>query len=438
MSNTPQPSNTPRSTNTPFPTRIPLGSRTNPFTGTGEIRDGRFQVNSIQRNMSRAVEQMNMFNTDPDSGEEWVIANVTFRCNLPADRTCNTSAILFEMVGKNNEIYRPEPLTVIDNAFGGEVFGGGEITGNVAYIIESSDEDLRVIINDWGTRTYFTIPSNSSAPNPVMTSSTSFVESVDSIPIPINSSSFSSSMNTTTPLQLTSVPVLADTPYIIISNRDTINARSCASTDCEVVTQLPSGSIISVIGITMGEEINGSRDWFGIDFDNNLAYIHSSLVRPVTQVSPTSQLASTQTATLEEQVSCNADFERLGANYRISNSYRGARYQIYSYVPIFETGFPITYSLEVGPEWTNPPFPQRQEYLTYTIHTINVDGVGVDYHFEGDIGIEESLFFSFEYADIKFSGWIQVLDIDAGPHLDSEMLDDMRQFIRAVLRRCEA
>ena len=133
----------------------PFGTRNNPYAGLGEIRDGRFKVNSIQENMTAAVERMNMFNSDPDTGQEWVIANVTFYCDLPADDTCNTSAIDFELVGENGEVYNAELFAVIDDEFGGEIFGGGQITGNVGYIVDSSDSKLLVVINDLGRRTYF-------------------------------------------------------------------------------------------------------------------------------------------------------------------------------------------------------------------------------------------------------------------------------------------
>jgi len=155
---TPRPSATPLPSNTPRPTRAPQGMRENPYQGIGTVRDGRFQVNSIQRNMSDEVERMNMFNSEPDPGEEWVVADVTFFCDLSSNRTCNTSAIFFEMVGKNGTIYQVERLAVIENAFGGEIFGGGQVTGNVGYIVDSSDGDFLVVINDLGDRTYFSVP----------------------------------------------------------------------------------------------------------------------------------------------------------------------------------------------------------------------------------------------------------------------------------------
>lgn len=142
-------------TNTPA-----LGTRLNPLPAGDayEIRDGRFQVNNLQRDMDSEVEQMNMFNLDPEPGQEWVLVNVTFFCDLPAERTCVTSRMYFEMVGDSGEVYDMSIGVVLDDAFGSEVYGGGQDTGVVGFMIQESESDLLFVVKDGGSRTFFAAP----------------------------------------------------------------------------------------------------------------------------------------------------------------------------------------------------------------------------------------------------------------------------------------
>lgn len=134
------------------------GTLNNPYRTDGQVRDGRFRVNSLRRNMSAEVERMNVINRDPEAGEEWVLANVTFACNVPNDQTCNVSQMNIEMTGRNGEIYTVDWIVDIEGRFNGEVYGGREVTGNIGFVVNQSDSDLKIVVNDWGGRTYFVSP----------------------------------------------------------------------------------------------------------------------------------------------------------------------------------------------------------------------------------------------------------------------------------------
>ena len=157
ITDTPVPTNTLPPTETPSPTQEPMGTRSNPYGlgSLGSVRDGRFAVNMIERNATAKVKQMNMFNDDPEPGQEWVLVNVTFYCDLPSDQTCNTSLMQIELVGNLGKVYDTGLLAVIDNEFGGEVFGGGQTTGNIGFIIENSDTNILAAVNDLGDRVFF-------------------------------------------------------------------------------------------------------------------------------------------------------------------------------------------------------------------------------------------------------------------------------------------
>jgi hypothetical protein len=157
ITETPIPTNTQPPSPTPVPTQAPMGTRSNPFgVGViGAIRDGRFTVNRIERNATARVQQMNMFNEEPNAGQEWALVNVTFYCDLSADETCNTSVMQLELVGTLGKVYDYELLAVLDNKFGGEVFGGGQTSGDIGFIIDTSDTNLSLAVNDMGDRIFF-------------------------------------------------------------------------------------------------------------------------------------------------------------------------------------------------------------------------------------------------------------------------------------------
>jgi hypothetical protein len=157
ITETPIPSITP----TPAPTNIPptevQGSKGNPYPAQteGAIRDGRFRVNRLLVGQADNVNNENMFNEKPPAGGEYVIVYVTFFCDLPSDKTCNVSAMNFDLIGKMGTVYNVKMFTTLHNPFRGEVFGGGETSGDIAFIVNASDGQYIVAVNDLGNRTFF-------------------------------------------------------------------------------------------------------------------------------------------------------------------------------------------------------------------------------------------------------------------------------------------
>jgi hypothetical protein len=63
------------------------------------ITSARLQVDSMSRAMNEAVEQMNRFNRDPAPDEEWILLNLTYFCDLPAEQSCDLNTLDFDMEG---------------------------------------------------------------------------------------------------------------------------------------------------------------------------------------------------------------------------------------------------------------------------------------------------------------------------------------------------
>ncbi len=157
ITDTPIPSETPVPSSTPLPPTAELGTKGNPYPSQeeGAVRDGRFRVNRLLINQTENVKKQNMFNDDPPAGGEYVIAFVTFFCDLPSDKTCNVSAMDFDLVGKKGTVYNIKRFTTLHNPFQGEVFGGGETSGDIAFVVNSDDGSYVVAVNDLGDRTFF-------------------------------------------------------------------------------------------------------------------------------------------------------------------------------------------------------------------------------------------------------------------------------------------
>lgn len=148
---------TPTATLTPAPTNAPFGLKANPYPlgAPGNVRDGRVQVNQFARNQTATLKQINQFNDDPPAGGEWVIINITFYCDLSSSETCNVGLMNTELTGSMGTIYE-KGYVVLNKSFTGEAFGGGQISGEIAFAVNSKDNNFIFIVNDLGKRTFFT------------------------------------------------------------------------------------------------------------------------------------------------------------------------------------------------------------------------------------------------------------------------------------------
>jgi hypothetical protein len=125
---------------------IPLGS---PFP----ITDAHLQVESMTRDMTEVVEQMNRFNRDPAPDEEWVLLNLIYACDLPPDQTCNVDTLDFDLEGQ--VIYNDNYVTVLENELAGAVPGGEQVSGTIGFIVDQADTDILLALNDPTGRIYF-------------------------------------------------------------------------------------------------------------------------------------------------------------------------------------------------------------------------------------------------------------------------------------------
>jgi hypothetical protein len=84
----------------------------------------------------------------------------------------------------------------------------------------------------------------------------------------------------------TQIPATSAPPETYYTARNA-NARECSKTDCAVITTLPTGSEVTVVGWEHGDIVSGNDVWRVVVLNGRHAYIHSSLLT-ITPPQPTS------------------------------------------------------------------------------------------------------------------------------------------------------
>lgn len=129
-------------------TSRPSGDYANPV-GLGKpfnIYSGRLRVNALSRAISQPDLAVDRFNTVPAAGEEWAVVNITFFCEMPGDKTCNTANIHFEITGKEQRAYNAAVIMPLEVSFNGLVKGGESISSSVGTIVKQSDTNLLLVV----------------------------------------------------------------------------------------------------------------------------------------------------------------------------------------------------------------------------------------------------------------------------------------------------
>jgi hypothetical protein len=77
----------------------------------------------------------------------------------------------------------------------------------------------------------------------------------------------------------THTPTPTATPPVLRQTASGANIRECSRLNCTLITSVPRGTVLTVLGQTSGETVSGSSTWFRVQFlDGAQGYIHSSLL----------------------------------------------------------------------------------------------------------------------------------------------------------------
>ena len=146
------------------PTTVPIGtSRDNPAPVGSEVLsdDMKFIVLGSTRPADSIVSSGNMFNTEPETGQEYIFVQIQVTCMKSSNEECSLSLFNFKTVGSLGIEYDSEWLiTGVDGLLEDtDFYGGATISGNLAFIIQSDEMNVLIKYEPfWGDSFFMSIP----------------------------------------------------------------------------------------------------------------------------------------------------------------------------------------------------------------------------------------------------------------------------------------
>lgn len=145
------------------PTKKPGTARSNPAPVGSEVLadDMSFVILGSTRPADGIIKAGNMFNTEPEDGEEYVLVELRIKCLKSSDDKCSISQFNFKMLGDTGIQYDAEWFVAgVSGLLGSEDFyGGSEVSGLLPYIVKQSEENLIFIYEPfWGDTFYLQVP----------------------------------------------------------------------------------------------------------------------------------------------------------------------------------------------------------------------------------------------------------------------------------------
>ena len=145
------------------PTQAPIGtSRDNPAPRGSEVTsdDMKFVISDSTRPADHIVSAANMFNTEPEAGQEYLFINLQITCMKSSNEECSVDFFNIEAVGTEGVVYNPEWfISGVDGLLEStEFYGGTTISGNIPFIVSINDTGILLKYEPfWGDTFYMSI-----------------------------------------------------------------------------------------------------------------------------------------------------------------------------------------------------------------------------------------------------------------------------------------
>lgn len=144
------------------PTKKPGTARSNPAPVGSEVvaDDMSFVILGATRPADDLIKAGNMFNTEPEEDEEYILVELRIGCQKSSDDKCSISKFDFNMIGDAGVEYEAEFVSGVSGLLSSEDFyGGSEVSGTLPYIVKISDENLIFVYEPfWGKPFYLQVP----------------------------------------------------------------------------------------------------------------------------------------------------------------------------------------------------------------------------------------------------------------------------------------
>lgn len=149
------------------PTDLPeVGtSRSNPAPEGSEVvtDDMAFKILSVIRPADDIIEAGNMFNTEPESDQEYVLLELQITCMKSVDDQCSISSFWnIALIGSSGIEYDPEwVVSGVEGLLESiDFYGDATVSGYIPFIIKQSDTDLILVYEPllFGDTVYLAVP----------------------------------------------------------------------------------------------------------------------------------------------------------------------------------------------------------------------------------------------------------------------------------------
>ena len=127
------------------PTKAPaVGSaRSNPAPVGSEITadDMTFKVVEIVRPADKKVKDANTFNSEADTGMEYMLVKVSIVCTKGSDEKCSWMNYSMKLLGTDGKVQDPAMVAGLDGELENkEFFGGSNLSGYIPYQVSKDDK----------------------------------------------------------------------------------------------------------------------------------------------------------------------------------------------------------------------------------------------------------------------------------------------------------
>lgn len=143
----------------------PLGSsRSNPAPVGSKVEadDMKFSVLGSTRPATDIIMAGNMFNTEPEEGQEYILVELSVTCMKSTDGKCSISTFSLSLLGSKGVSRDAEWfVSGVDGLLeGSEFYGGATVTGMVPFIVDQDETDILIVYEPllFGDTFYLAIP----------------------------------------------------------------------------------------------------------------------------------------------------------------------------------------------------------------------------------------------------------------------------------------
>jgi hypothetical protein len=136
------------------PTTPPLGTSRNNPAPVGSVvlaDDMNFVILSSTRPATDIVMAGNIFNTEPEAGQEYIFVELQATCTKPSDQQCSLSTFNLKLVGSSG-IERDAEWFVsgVDGLLeDSEFYGGASVSGQIPFIVNQDETNLLLVYEPW-------------------------------------------------------------------------------------------------------------------------------------------------------------------------------------------------------------------------------------------------------------------------------------------------